>query len=823
MDRWMQDIRFAFRTLGRQPGFAAIAILTIGLAIGANTAIYSVVRAVLLRDLPYENPSELVVVWANLTARSRPKFPISPPDLLDLREQTTTFQGFAGITTFQQTLTGGDGPPELVDGAGVTADFFDLLGVKPIVGRTFRPDEDDPFGPDVNPQNAPPQVAVISHSLWQRRFGAREDIVGQTLMIQNNPAEIIGVLPAGFEIHFGAGSGLSKTADVWGTPRINVANWPARRNVIWRVIGRMKPGVSIEAARADVSRLSQRLVEQDELRQTAGYQLDVFPMIEDLTAQVRPIVWPLFGAVAVVLLIACANVSNLFLARASAREREFAVRTALGAARSRLVRQLLVESGAVALAGAALGLFIAFGGIRVLIALRPENLPRLDTVGIDASVLAFTLVAAIVSAFLFGLVPALQASRPSFSQVLKDRGRSAVNRGQKFFRSSLVVVQVALSVVLLIGAGLMVRSFVAMQNVSLGYRPEGLLTFRLSLPNNAYPDPAKLVFFLEFEDRLRQIPGVTQVSAAFPIPLLGIEASGRYGPPEALSDGSLFGQADFRVVQPGYFETMGTQLLDGRLFDESDFRDSTQVVVIDRKLARLLWPNKSAVGERMLIRLNTLDPVFVQVIGVVEHQRSDGIGAEGTEAAYFTNKYAGTNGDLYWTVRTTLDPTGLIPQVRVALGGIDANLPLADVRTMEERVGAAMSSVRFALVLIGIFGGIALFLAAVGIYGVLSFTVRQRTGEIGVRMALGANARTILAMIVRQGMTLTTIGIVGGLVAGFWTTRLLGTLLVGVSANDPLTFALMAALLMLAAMGASYLPARRATLVDPAIALREEE
>jgi predicted permease len=824
MDRWLQDIRFAFRTLARQPSFAAIAILTIGLAIGANTAIYSVVRAVLLRDLPYENPSELVVVWSNLTARNRPKFPISPPDLLDLREQTTTFQGFAGITTFQQTLTGGDGPPEMVDGAGVTADFFDLLGVRPVVGRSFRPDEDDPFGADVTPQTAPPQTILISHSLWQRRFGGRQDIVGQTLMIQNNPAEIIGVLPPGFEIHFGAGSGLSKTADVWGTPRINVANWPARRNVIWRVIGRMRPDVSVEAARADVSRLSQRLVEQDELRKTAGYQLDVIPMIEDLTAQVRPIVWPLFGAVAFVLLIACANVSNLFLARASAREREFAVRTALGAARSRLVRQLLVESGAIAFAGAALGLFVAFGGIKLLLALRPENLPRLDTVGIDSSVLGFTLIAAIVSAFLFGLVPAMQASRPSFSHVLKDRGRSAMNRGQKLFRSSLVIVQVALSVVLLIGAGLMVRSFVAMQNVSLGYQPAGLLTFRLSLPNNAYPDPAKLVFFREFEEKLRAIPGVTQVSAAFPIPLLGVEASGRYGPPEALSDQSLYGQADYRVVQPRYFETMGTELVDGRLFDESDFRgDSTQGVIVDRKLARLLWPNKSAVGERMLIRFQTLDPVFVQVIGVVEHQRSDGIGAEGTETIYVTNHYAGTNGDLYWTIRTSLDANGLIPQVRAALGGMDANLPLADVRTMEDRVGAAMSSVRFALVLIGVFGGVALFLAAVGIYGVLSFTVRQRTGEIGVRMALGASARTILGMVVRQGMTLTTIGIVAGLVAGFWTTRLLGTLLVGVSANDPMTFAVMAALLMLAALGASYLPARRATLVDPAIALREEE
>ncbi len=823
MDRWLQDIRFAFRTLARQPGFAFVAILTIGLAIGANTAIYSVVRAVLLRDLPYERPQELVVVWANLTTRDRPKFPVSPPDLADLREQTTTFQGFAGIVTFQQPLTGGDGPAEMVDAAGVTADFFSLIGVRPILGRDFLPEEDDPFGPDVNPQNAPPQSTIISHELWQRRFGGRPDVVGQMLQVAGQNAEVIGVLPPGFEIHLGAGSGLTKRADIWATPRINVAAWPARRNVIWRVIGRMKPDVGIDAARADISRLSQRLVEQDRLRQDAGYRFDVFPLKDDLTAQVRPIVWPLFGAVAFVLLIACANVSNLFLARASAREREFAVRTALGAARSRLVRQLLVESGAIAFAGAALGLVLAFGGIKLLVALRPANLPRLDSVGIDASVLGFTLVAALVSAFLFGLFPALQASRPSFSQVLKDRGRSAVSRGQKAFRSGLVVVQVALSVVLLAGAGLMVRSFMAMQDVPLGYRDEGLLTFRLSLPNAAYPDPAKRVFFTEFERQLRALPGVTHVSAAFPIPLLGIESSGRYGPPEALSDGSRYGQGDFRVVLPGFFETMGTTLVDGRLFEESDFRDSTQVVVIDQKLARMLWPNSSPIGERMLIRFNTLDPVFVEVVGVVEHQRSDGVAAEGTEAIYVTNTYAGTLGDLYWTVRTTLDPAGLIPQVRTVLAGMDPSLPVADARPMHERVGEAMSGVRFALVLIGVFGGIALFLAAVGIYGVLAFTVRQRTGEIGVRMALGATAPSILAMVVRQGMTLTAIGIAAGLVAGLWATRLLGTMLVGISANDPLTFAVMSALLLLAALGASYVPARRATRVDPAIALREEE
>ncbi len=822
MDRWLQDIRFAIRTLGRQPAFTLIAVLTIGLAIGANTSIYSVVRAVLLKDLPYERPEELVVVWSNLVARDRPKFPMSPPDLEDLRTQTTQFTGFAGITTFQQSLTSDNDLPERIDAAGITANFLDLLGVQPILGRGFTEEEDDPFGPDVNPATAPAQTVLISHGLWQRRFGGATDVVGRTLQINGNTAEVIGVMPADLAIHFGAGSGLATHVDVWTALRINVPAWPARRNVIWRVVGRMKPDVTIEAARADVSRLSERLADDEPVRRTAGFRLDVFPMIEDLTADVRPIVWPLFGAVGFVLLIACANVSNLFLARASAREREFAIRTALGGARSRLIRQLMVESAVIAFAGAALGLVLAVGGIRLLVALRPANLPRLDTIGIDGGVLLFTVLAAVVSAFLFGLVPALQASRPTFSQLLKDRGRSAGNRGQKLFRNTLVVTQVALSVMLMIGAGLMVRSFAALQRVDLGYRPEGVLTFSLSLPGNRYPDPQKLVFFREFEDRLKTIPGVTHVSAATPIPLLETQFGGRYGPPAALGDESLYGQADYRTVQPGYFETMGTRLIEGRMFEEADFRDSTQFVVIDQKLARILWPGRSAIGERMLVRATTLEPQFVQVIGVVEHQRSAGLGAEGPETVFLTNTYMGTTGDLHWIVRTTLDPAGLVPPIRAHLGEMDTQLPMADVRTMTERVDQAMTGTRFALVLILVFGVIALVLAAVGIYGVLSFTVRQRTGEFGVRMALGADAQSVLLLVLRQGMMLTGLGLVAGLVAGFWATRLLGTLLVDVSPNDPATFALMITLFVLVALGASFLPARRATQVSPAVALRDE-
>ncbi len=821
MDRWMKDVRFAFRTLSRQPSFALIAILTIALAIGANTSIYSVVRGVLLRDLPYTNPDQLVVVWANLSARDRPKFPVSPPDLTDLREQTTTFQDFAGVTTFQQTLTGGDSPPERIDVAGVTANFLDLLGVRPQLGRSFTPDEDDPFGPEVTPQNAPPQTVLISHALWQRQFGGAGDVVGRAIQVNGQNAQVIGVLPQGFSILFGAGSGLASKVDMMFPLRINVAAWPARRNVVWRVIGRMKEGVAVEAARADVTRLSSQLVADDPQRQTAGYRLETFPMIEDLTAQVRPFVLPLFGAVGFLLLIACANVSNLFLARASAREREFAIRTALGGGRGRLIRQLMVESGVIAFTGAALGLLLAFGGIRLLVALQPANLPRLDSIGIDGSVLAFTLVAAVVSAFLFGLVPALQASRTGFGQVLKDRGLSAVSRGQKAFRSALVVAQVALSVVLLIGAGLMVRSFIALQRVDLGYEPSGLLTFNLALPGNRYSPEQREVFYREMEARIRAIPGVTHVSAATPLPLMDVVASARYGPPAAQVDETLYGQADVKTVRLGYFAAMGTRLIDGRLFDDADHRDSTLHVVVDRKLAAQLWPNRSAVGERMLIRVNTLDAQFVQVIGVVEHQRGVGLGADGPEQYYVTDKYAGNNGNFFWVVRTSLDAAALTTPVRDHLFAMDPTLPMADARTMDDRVSEAMTGARFSLVLISVFGTIALLLAAVGIYGVLAFTVRQRTAEFGVRMAMGADARSVLLLVMRQGLVLTGIGLVVGVVGGYWATKLLGTMLVGVSANDPPTFAVMTAVFVLTALGASFIPARRATLVDPAVALRD--
>ncbi len=822
MGGFTRDLRYAIRSLIRQPMFTAIAVGTIAIGIGANTAIFSVVQAVLLRPLPYESPDRLVVIWANLTNRNQSKFPLSPPDLRDFREQATQFESLGGVVTFTQTLTGGDGDPEVIDVAGVTANLHDVLGVRPMLGRGFEPADEEPIVPNTDAAAIPPASVILSYELWQRRFGGDDQIIGQTVEVNNNAAVIVGVMRPGVELHFGTGSNLTQQVDMWTTPRIDVAAWPARRNVVWAVVGRMKPGVSIAQAQAEMDGFTARFREDASLRETAGWQIDVHGMLDELTAEIRPVILALFGAVAFVLLIACANVSNLFLVRASSREREFAIRTALGGSRLHVIRQLLIESGVLAVAGGGLGLLLALGGNRVLLAMRPANLPRMETVSIDLSVLGFTAVASIAAALLFGLFPAIQVSKLQLTDSLKDRGRSSSLSRQRVFRSGIIIAEVALCLVLMIGAGLMMRSFMALQRVEPGYDAENLLTFNIALPGNRYPDPEKRIFFDTFEQQLLALPGVTDVSAASTVPLQNNFFTGRYGPLEAATDESLYGQAAYRAIRPGYFETLRTDLLEGRLFSPADFADSTPVVLVDEVLASSIAPNESAVGKRLLIRITTLEPVEVEVIGVVEHQRGPSLARDGTEGIYVTNLYAGTFGNLAYAVRTTSDPLSLVRQVRRELDALDPMLPLSDVRSMEARVSEAMTETRFALALIGAFGFMALALASIGIYGVLSHTVRQRVGEIGVRMALGAQAGNILGLVVRQGLTLTGLGLVAGLIVSFWATRLMQSLLVDVPATDLATYAAMAAVFIVVAIVASWVPARRATRIDPVVALREE-
>jgi putative ABC transport system permease protein len=823
MEFLLNDIRYALRTLTRSPAFAAVAVITIALGIGANTAIFSVVNAVLLRPLPYEQPDRLVYVWGELRNRNIEYWPASPFDLRDFREQGTLFESFAGIFTGQTSLTGGDGDPIQVEFAGVTPNFLSVLGVRPAVGRDFVPDDAAPIGDDVDPDAAPPTAVLLSHGLWLRRFGGDSTVVGRTFEIGGNAVEIVGIMPRGFEFLVPAGTGLSSNIDLWFAPRIDFDNWPTRANVIFSVFGRLKPGVSVAQAQSQMDGIAARIREEDQLSETSGYYLRVTPMQEDVTKHVRPLVLALLGAVGFVLLIACANVSNLLLVRASARQREVAIRAAVGGDRLQLIRQMLVESGVLALLGAAVGLVLAWGGIRTLFALRPEDLPRIDSVGIDPLVLLFTVAAALGAALLFGSIPALQASKPDLADQLSDRGYTTTRGRQRLLRNGIVVFEVALSFVLLIGAGLMLRSFVELQRVRPGFDPKGVLTFQIQLPGSRYPEAEQRANFDRLlTDRIEGLAGVESVSAAFPLPLDGTFFAGRYGTEEALTDETSYGQADYRIVLPGYFETMGTRLLAGRTFNEADFADSAAVVVIDRRLAQLTWPNESPVGKRMLIRVTTNDAQWVEVIGVVEHQRSQTLAADGRETVYFTTRYVGDPGALIYIVRSAVAPTRLTDQIRALVAEMDPLLPLANVRTLEDYVGEAMAPTRFALILIGVFGVIALALAAVGLYGVIAYVVRQRTAEIGIRMAFGAEASGILGLVLRQGLVLTALGLAVGLLAAFWVTRFMASLLVGVAPSDPLTFAVIAVLFVPIATAACLLPARRAARVDPVVALREE-
>ncbi len=824
-DSFGQDLRYAMRALWKAPGFAAIAVLTIGLGIGANTAIFSVVRAVLLRPLPYSEPDRLAFVWADLTIRGVKNWPISPPILQDFRDQAESFSGFAGIVTGQTSLTGDEGDPMQVEQGNITPDMFSLLGVAPFLGRDFTADDAAPIGANAQgqPNQAPPQSVMLSYGLWSTRFGADPEILGRSINIGGGTAEVIGVMPSDFKLLVPPDTGLSPNVDLWLTPRFNVATWPSRANVVWSVIGRLEPDATLEQAQAEMDAIAARQREMDSIHETVGYELEIIPMQADITEQVRPMLLALLGAVGFVLLIACANVSNLLLVRAQSREGEIAIRAALGGGRWRLMRQMLTESTILALLGAVVGLALARGGIALLLAFQPAEFPRVDTVAIDLLVMGFTLLAAFASVVVFGMIPALQASNPQLADTLKDRGRSSALAQQKLFRNGVVVVEVALSVVLLIGAGLMVRSFVELQRVDPGFDAASVLTFRVQLQGQRYGAPeARANFQRELKERLEALPGAVSASAAAPIPLQGVLNSGRYGTEEALTDETAYGQADYRIVTSGYFETMQTRLLAGRVFSESEFNDpGHETVMVDAKLANILWPDEDPVGRRMLIRIQTVDPQWVEVVGVVEHQRATTLAEDGRETVYFTARYVGVAGNLTWIVRTSVEPESLAAQARGEVALMDPLLPVADVRTMDSYVAQANAPTRFALMLIGVFAVVALVLASVGLYSVLAYIVRQRTAEIGVRMAFGAERGHILRLIVGQGMVPTLIGIALGVLGAFWLTQFMASLLVGVQPDDPATFVGIAVLFAAVAVLASYVPARRATRVDPLVALRD--
>jgi putative ABC transport system permease protein len=822
VDRFVQDLRYALRRLVKSPGFTAVAVLSLAIGIGANTAIFSVVRTVLLQPLPYDEPDELVLLWGEMRNRGVTHFPMSPPDFADYRDNAEALDDLAALWTFTVPLTG-DGDPVQVDAAMVTPNFFDLLGVAPIIGRGFTEEDGFPQPPGLAPgqPGGLPGIVVLSHALWQQRYAGAPDVIGRTIEIGGGPSEIVGVLPPGFEMLMPPTAGLQTDADIWIAARIDYENSPAN-NVFLRPVGRLRDGATVEQLQAQVDRVAAGRSANDQVKASAGYAVRVEALHEDLTAHVRPVLLALLGAVAFVLLIACANVSNLLLVRASGRDREFAVRAAMGGSRGRLVRQMLVESGLLAGAGAVLGVVLAAGGISMLLALQPGDLPRIGEVGIDGPVLLFTLAAATAAAALFGLMPALQGSSTELAGALKERGAAGANGTRKLIRNGVVIVEVALSLVLLIGAGLMVRSFAELTSVSPGFEPEGVLTFTATPSFTKYPqaiDRANLA--VEMQRRLEALPGVQRASQVFPLPLTGNLFNGRYGTEEALNDPEAFGQATYRVVGTGYFETMGTRLLAGRTFSEADMVDSALVVVIDDKLAGILWPDDAAVGKRFLIRAITEEPEWMEVIGVVEHQRAEDLAAVGMETVYLSDRYVGGFGGS-WAVKAGSDPAALVGAIREEIGRVDPEIPVADVELMQTLVDRARGPTRFALTLIGVFGAIALVLASVGLYGVLAYVVRQRTAEIGVRMAFGAESGSILRLVVGQGLTLAGGGVLLGLAVAFPLTGVMESMLVGVTPTDPLTFGAISALFVAVAAVACWIPARRASHVDPIRALRQE-
>jgi putative ABC transport system permease protein len=825
------DFRFALRSLRKSPAFALTAVATIALGIGASTAIFSVVNAVLLRPLPYSDQARLVSIWGDLTARNVVDFPMPPGDLYDLRQQGTLFEQTAAIVTFRQSLRNEEGESELVPAAGVTTNFFQTLGARIVQGRDFQesdgtPQPQPPQAPQGQAAQAgpPPQLlptyAIISHGLWQRRFGGGADVVGRRLQLGNQSAEIIGVLEPGFEVLFPASVNVERRPDIYTAMRIDLEN-ASRINVFLRTVGRLKPGVTIDQAQSQINTLVADLRRRFPIKETAGLRWRVEPMHGDLTADVRPTIMALMGAVIFVLLIACANVANLLLVRASVRERELAVRSALGGSRGTLIRQMLVESVTIAGLGAVLGLGLAWAGIRLLLSIGPDNLPRLDYVALDPKVLGFTALATLAAAVVFGLVPAIRASRVEIADILRTGGRNSGLAAGKTLRSAVVAAEVALAFVLLVGSGLMIRSFIAIHRADPGYDPRGVLTF--FLPNLGRPTPeARAAFVQQLGERLSGLPGVAAVSAAGPLPLDGQTSNVRWGTEAAAADPSLFQQANLHVVQPGYFEAMKTRVVAGRTFASADNVPGQHLVVVDTRLAQKAFPGQSALGRQILMRTGAPDPELFQIIGVVGHQRHETLAADGREAVFLPDAFFGFGATGRWIVRTSGDPVALAQPVRAAIREIDRSLAVTDLQPMQALVDRARAPTRFALVLIGVFAGIAVVLAAVGLYGVLSTTVRQRTSEIGVRMAFGADRGTILRLIVGQGLKLSVVGVVLGIAVAVGLTRIMSSMLVGVGATDPLTFGTMAVVFLALATVACWVPARRAARLDPNEALRDE-
>jgi len=823
MSGMVREVRRTIRSLSRSKLFTVIAIVTLAVAIGANSAIFSVVNGVLLRPLPYPESDRLVVVGHTAPLAGFPEVPQATGTYVLYRDEATTLDGITMYWDGSVNLTG-TGEPEQLAAAGITGTFFDVIRTPPLIGRGFSEEE---LLPDGEP------VALLSYGLWQRKYGGAEDVVGRTITIDGESRRIIGVTPAGLDVPY------ESDVEIW-LPLIIDPEELTTGNYSFVGIGRLKDGVSLQAAYEDIHRLTLQLPERypddlitHEMMEQSGWDARIVPLISAVTGDVKQALWILLGTVGVVLLIACANVANLFLVRAESRHKEIAIRSALGAERGTLARDFLRESTVLALAGGVLGLLLAYAGIKALVALGPESIPRLAMIRVDGSVLLFTLAVSLGAGILFGLAPLFRHTRPQVAGALKEgfRGTTSGHRRVRA-RTLLVFGQVALAFVLMVGSGLLVKSFWNLKNVDPGFDAENVLTMRLSLPDTPYDDQEKSVaFYRQLVDRVNELPGVERAAVVSKLPLRpqGENHSGVLIQDRPVEPGAMPHVALSIVVGPEYFETMGIRLLEGRLIDRSDLTASTGAVVVNRAFADHYWPGESAIGKQVwrgIAQDEEEDENFawLPVVGVVEDVRNLGLDLEIRPIIYYAMAGPGSNyrTSMSLVARTTAAPSSLATAIRDAVWSIDPNVPITGIEPMRRVLRDATSRAGFTMLLLGIAAGVALLLGAVGLYGVISYGVTQRRQEIGVRMALGAPAGRVRGMVVRQGAVIAGVGLAVGFAAALGLTRIMEALLFEVSPTDPPTFGLVVALLFVVSIVASWLPARRAAGVDPAIALRAE-